>query len=534
MKKLLAILWLTVSFANAQDQSTANLITNQWTGVATGSMAMSCPSGGGACSGGPGAMYDPNTNTIHFSYGQSTASQTFAINQALANAGTGIQVRGYTYSWDINNNNYDGRQGSTDILTATVKTFNFDNTALRREDTWVYNTKFNWTTFSGDVNYVNPGLSSDFGNLNVSFTSRDTGFWGGYYGPQVRNVSIKMRYGVDTCASDPLSSVNCSGYANAYLTLQCSGNPLYSAQCPGYAAAYTIQQCTINALYDPSCPGYAAAYLNYQCSINPLYSTTCAGYETTYFNQQCSTNPLYNSTCPGYAEAYFTQQCSLNGLYSTRCPNYAESYAKKSVLEKQGIASTVSIVAQTAEVANTASTSNGSSSIAVVADPVINAAVTSTATSATSTTATVPLVANTNTGAANVTTTSVSTTAVAPTPAPETKPSAPTARQEMQAKREATAKAQAVEKGKNLANEMGKAADMESQKQVQNVVIQAMGFTPGFDAYGKSMVPDAQGYKPFTVYNKQINVDNVKLGRRMYGPSDALHTEMVQSQWEIK
>ena len=34
------------------------------------------------------------------------------------------------------------------------------------------------------------------------------------------------------------------------------------------------------------------------------------------------------------------------------------------------------------------------------------------------------------------------------------------------------AKAEAIEKGKNLANEMGKADNMEQQKQVQNVVIQ--------------------------------------------------------------
>ena len=542
MKRLLTILWLTVSFAHAQDQSTPNLITSgtthTWTGASTGSMSMSCPSGGGSCSGGPGAMYDPNTNTIHFSYGQSTVAQTFAINQALANAGTGIQVRGYSYSWDINNNNYDGRQGSTDILTATVKTFNYDNTVLRREDTWTYNTKFNWTTFSGDVDYVNPGLPSDFGNLNVSFTSRDTGFWGGYYGPQVRNVNIRMRYGFDACAADPLSSTTCSGYAAAYLTLQCSGNALYSPQCPGYAQAYFTQQCTINALYDPSCPGYANAYLNYQCSINPLYSTTCPGYETAYFNQQCSENALYNSRCPGYDQAYFAQQCSLNGLYSTTCPNYATTYAKKMLLEQQGVASTVATVAKTAEVANAnttiTSTSDGSSSVAVavVADPVVNQAVTSTATSATAVTATVPL-APPPAPAAEVKPAAVENKAPTTQAAPQgEKPAQPSARQALAERRAEAAKKDAVEKGKNLANEMGKAADMESQKQVQNVVIQAMGFTPGFDAYGKSIVPDVVGYKPFTVYNNQKNVDNRRLGLGLYGPSDRLHNDLVDSQYK--
>mgnify|MGYP003347925526 CR=1 FL=1 len=40
--------------------------------------------------------------------------------------------------------------------------------------------------------------------------------------------------------------------------------------------------------------------------------------------------------------------------------------------------------------------------------------------------------------------------------------------------KEEAAKKEAVEKGKNFANEMGKATDMEAQKQIQNVVLQAM------------------------------------------------------------
>jgi len=110
------------------------------------------------------------------------------------------------------------------------------------------------------------------------------------------------------------------------------------------------------------------------------------------------------------------------------------------------------------------------------------------------------------------------------------KPAAPTARQEIQAKREAAAKADAVEKGKNLANEMGKAADMESQKQIQNVVIQAMGFTPGFDAYGRQMIVQQQFYKPYAIYGGQKTIDN-RANLRMFGGTDRLHNEMVDAQY---
>lgn len=402
------------------------------------------------------------------------------------------------------------------------------------------------------------------------------------------------------CTISALYNPACPGYQSAYLTQQCSADPLYSAQCPGYQTAYFNQQCNANPLYNVNCPGYATAYLNQQCSANPLYSTTCSGYETAYFNQQCSQNPLYNSrctgyaqayltqqcginplystTCTGYADAYFSQQCSISGLYSTRCPNYQQAYfadqcsknglystqcpnyatAYATWLALQPVATTTTTSSSSTNATTTTtttavtstSTSDGSSSvpIAVVADPVVNQAVTSTATStspAAAATATVSLVqaapapqpaapqqsapqekkadASPSSGGAPSTQTAQT----------ETKADAkPTARQEIQAKREAAAKAEAVEKGKNLANEMGKSADMESQKQVQNVVIQAMGFTPGFDTYNKAMIPDVIGYKPYIVYAGQTNVDNKRLGRNLYGPSDKLHGEMVDSQYK--
>ena len=74
---------------------------------------------------------------------------------------------------------------------------------------------------------------------------------------------------------------------------------------------------------------------------------------------------------------------------------------------------------------------------------------------------------------------------------------------------------------------------MEQQKQVQNVVIQAMGFTPGFDTYGKAMLPDVAGYKPYAVYTNQRNIEN-RANLRMFGGTDRLHNEMVEKQYESK
>ena len=63
---------------------------------------------------------------------------------------------------------------------------------------------------------------------------------------------------------------------------RCLSDPLSSISCPGYAQAYLVQQCSVNALYDSTCPGYAEAYFNQQCSLNPLYDRRCSGYSTAY------------------------------------------------------------------------------------------------------------------------------------------------------------------------------------------------------------------------------------------------------------
>jgi hypothetical protein len=116
------------------------------------------------------------------------------------------------------------------------------------------------------------------------------------------------------------------------------------------------------------------------------------------------------------------------------------------------------------------------------------------------------------------------------TQASSDRPAAPTARQALQERREAAAKADAVEKGKNLAGEMGKASDLEAQKAVQNVVIQAMGFTPGFDAYSKQLIVQQQFYKPYQVYGNQKTIDN-RANLRMFGGTDSLHQQMIESQY---
>lgn len=380
-------------------------------------------------------------------------------------------------------------------------------------------------------------------------------------------------YTVQQCTISALYDPTCPGYAAAYLTQQCSANPLFSQQCPGYQAAYLEQQCSINPLYSTTCSGYQQAYHQQQCSLNSLYATDCPGYAAAYLDQQCSINALYSTTCSGYAAAYLAQQCALDGLYDRTCPNYSTAYATKMVLEQQGTASIVATAGTVArnDPANqpvsttTVSTTVGSDGAVAVGvsktgDSNVDKAIAAPPPSANSATAPAGAVqlappppapqqqmaqnepkGNEPKGGGNKqedkkddapkgsggSSPSQNTNTAQ---ASSDKPAAPTARQALQERREAAAKAEAVEKGKNLAGEMGKASDLEAQKAIQNVVIQAMGFTPGFDAYSKQLIVQQQFYKPYQVYGNQKNIDN-RANLRMFGGTDKLHNEMVDAQY---
>ncbi len=774
---LVVLSFCSFSYSNAQTVATTpNLIGGTWNNVNVGTHPNDC------CTGGPAPLYDPATNTIHFSYGQTAVHQVIGINTALS--GTGIQINGWNWGYDLRNKNGTGGQGGTDDIYATSFMTNNLGQIIKQSDQY-YNTQFEWTRFTGTQLLDSPLSLQNSGSLGIQFVSRDAGFWAGYYGPQVRNVSLAANYTVDPCAANPryspscagfndanmwstgdltsiygtsfainqalgfgnsgvrvhsatwgydysignqycnstflgifctgwadsmvggsmnvtnssgqqiaydtnshsgqnisgsfrreillgntsrdistlgnatintwttgiasatpylgfnftpdicntnpLTSPQCPGYAQAIFTQQCSANPLYDAQCPGYAQAYFTQQCTANQLYNPACPGYAAAYLNYQCSINPLYATQCPGYEQAYLEQQCSISPLYSSSCQNYQTA--TTQCSINPLYASYCPGYSSastqcssnslyaSYcpgysAAQTTCSTNPLSNTLCTGYTAASNAcsnnqltysycpsytttlascgsnpqsntmcpgySTTSASGGSSTGGTTSGGTVSK---TEATASISSDGTVSTTVS-KTGDSNVdkaisspTTTANSAAAPAapvqltakasPPPEPATKAAAApakaeekkeqkeqkeqkqdgpsqtakaeggekkeekkTAREEIQEKREAAAKAKAVEEGKQLAGKMGDAANFEQQIAVQNVVIQAMGFTPGFDAYGKVMLQDGRGYRPFEIYRGQRNIDNPS-GRRFMTGSDKLHSDMVEQQYQL-
>ncbi len=181
MKQLFA-LCLTVMclFAQAQD-STGNLVTNQWSGTVpyTGT--------GGGTSGGATPGYNATTNTIHFGYNVGTAAQIIAINNALS--GSGVQISGYNYSWQYYNQ--DSYRGT---LNGSIKLLNASGAALEQYSYAHPTTTQGWTTMSGTQNFNQQYGLNVAKNLEVSFTGNDATWWAGYYGPMVRDVNVSLRY----------------------------------------------------------------------------------------------------------------------------------------------------------------------------------------------------------------------------------------------------------------------------------------------------------------------------------------------------
>ena len=501
------------------------------------------------CAANP--LYSPNcagyNNVLNSQniLGNQYGAQSYAINQALALSGSGVQINGFKYGYDLYVGGdwcyygfiicFDVRQSS---MAVDVNVTSSSGSSLYSA-THDHNQQNTFGSYSYSYVFPTKQPLSSMGNFELSARQFGTG--------ALYNSWSNWQYTPDPCVVDPLSSQSCAGYAAAYLTQQCSANPLYNSSCPGYAQALFTQQCTATPLIYPSCPGYASAYLTYQCSISPLYSTTCAGYEQAYLNDQCIKDSLYSTKCEGYATAYAIKYL-VTGIDSTVVNQALSDTAATKANDPTTTKVAVNTVTTTVNTDGSVSTG-----VSATGDTNVDKAITSKASTTNTAPAAVQLAppppapaqqmsqnepkgggkdkqedkkddAPKGTGGNN------SPQNTNTPQASSDKPAAPTARQELQARREAAAKADAVEKGKNLAGEMGKAADMESQKAVQNVVIQAMGFTPGFDAYGKSMIPDTTFYRPYSVYNNQKNIDS-RANQRMFGGTDRQHNEMVESQY---
>jgi len=202
--------------------STGNLLSmNGWTGIGYGNSSTV----GQCCSGGPTAVMNTDTNTIRFSYGWSTASQTIAITNALFES-TGIRISGYTASALVNNGgqNTGPLTGSVSVknnLGSVIDTQSFDLSNMNNDG--------NFDKVSLTRYFANPYQVSELGSITASWTGKDDRFWAGFYGPRVRDSKLTLQYYVDPCSRNPASSPNCTGYNDLLTSINIVPHPTGTA-----------------------------------------------------------------------------------------------------------------------------------------------------------------------------------------------------------------------------------------------------------------------------------------------------------------
>ena len=175
-----------------------------------------------------------------------------------ANSDNSIEV------WLYPNDTYEYRYGELDIISHDVLIGEQGSTSQ------IYTYHFFDECNTGTTNISGTCVSYDWNSSsNAVNTLLEDG--GSLYGDGTDQSA---------CATTPLTSINCAGYAVAYLAQQCVLNSLYDEDCTGYAAAYLTQQCNITQLYSTECPSYWSAYDDQQCEDDPQYSPSCAGYSS--------------------------------------------------------------------------------------------------------------------------------------------------------------------------------------------------------------------------------------------------------------
>lgn len=237
MKRLLASLLCFVSVVLAQETGTTQGTTTgtldpsqvyttgnlvQMTTTTSGSTwvngiyqdQLTCWAWGDPGNCGPNPSVRPG-NYINYSFGYTDLYQIQSIASVLPT--TGLRVNGYNFGFTAKNGNgWDDAR--VDQLNAYVTFYGTDG-SVKDYTNYDLNSKFDWTNFNYSKTFVTPYADKDLSTVQYGFTGRDNNFWAGNYGPEIMNVSFSLKYSVDPCAVNVLSSPTCPGYLEALAKL---------------------------------------------------------------------------------------------------------------------------------------------------------------------------------------------------------------------------------------------------------------------------------------------------------------------------
>ena len=332
----LCLVWLHSNYSNAQTllpgqiYTTSDIVqqTNQggpssWTnGIYQNSLTCWSYGDPGYC--GPSAIVRPGNN-INFSYGTTNLYQLQSIAGLLPDSGNGLLVNGYNFKFTAKNGNgWD--DGRVDYLTAYVNFYGpTGSTAFNK--TYDLNYKFNWTNFNFSENFSTPFASKDLSSVQYGFVGRDNNFWAGPYGPEVNSISFNLKYSVDPCFVNVLSSPNCPGYLEALAKLQPStpiaeATAVVATQPTPVETSITIQ------------PAILATTVQQSANIATISPTTS---QSTQQKPQLSTGKILSIISGVQAQVAATERAVVQQVVQE-----TNKQASRAVQEAESVASTQS------------------------------------------------------------------------------------------------------------------------------------------------------------------------------------------------
>lgn len=159
----------------------------------------------------------PNNNLIS---GTETSVNTFAVNTALQNSGSGVEVYGfkYGYNYSLGNGRYGctatNQDGSCSWWMTTNPTASVSVSLTNSNNNVIYSASQNRSTPNTAENvsyqFLLPSTTNSLslGNFSIRASTTDNA--------AIQNMFVNALYKPDPCTTNPLSSATCPGYGAAF------------------------------------------------------------------------------------------------------------------------------------------------------------------------------------------------------------------------------------------------------------------------------------------------------------------------------
>lgn len=494
--------------------------TSTWQNIGLWNQGLPCWGPGGPVYCGPQPYY--NNGSFNFSYGLTDVYQSVNIANALPNSGTGLRVNGFNFGFTAKNGNgWDN--GQQDYLAAYVNVYDSSGNIVRQYDYSLWtNQKYDWTVFNFSESFNKPYATKDLSSVRYGFVGYDTNFWAGPYGPEIYNVNFSLKYSVDPCFVDVLSSPNCPGYLEKINSLSAIPNaPSFS---PTTVTQTNTQSSPMTATVTENVQSPASSNTTSTSAPIATLSTSTASVTPTATNPQPKVGEI---TVSGSAPKVSTATIlSIVRNEQTRISNLETATAQEAITQAQQQANAAQSESLSIS-ANTVSRSVGSSQTVISSTRPENIyslafglstsnQLTSNTTIASANTSQIRLNAPINMTIEENSKTENTRISFGADPIRDIINARPTIPSET------------VETKTASVNQKAQDNELSGGVSISSIAKQPIGF----EKYSNNM-QDAAFYAPKEIYRNQRVVDNARLQRSLTGSSDRIHQEMVDQQYKL-